>query len=477
MAIDPLMLNAILGTFKNMADDCRSKNFSGSDFDKMCETITRMEQLGSELSDVNEFNAQIMKENLYGKFGDFYGRVLSGIAGQSTNETGKYNDSALLKQSIDAMKQSVAVIRMNYQEAIEMSKGKNAEAEIQTGLNYIERNTDINLQKAQGRPGIFEKDSKKSFNETIENIPNAFNNSIEVEILTDPTDLMKPIQEVINLGEQPGMTYPKFLRLQIETGLDKAMEGTVIQRKAFETEKEFVQVNPASPFHLLKMDKKLACFDELANNNKYKVPNRSELKFAIQEAEREFEPEILKWIQIQNLWNKILSDLSMWSLSYCTFALYLKPWNMTKDPVAATVFTQNTGPGIFREREKLLMNYFGLNFYDIFKHPSFLWSVKYNFNEYSQEFVEFLVKNIYPECKPFTYLSNDLIEKRAWFNCNNGNALDREGNPESHYPAERMKSFYNQKFGVGRYESKYGVILQSQSKAKAWDLNNFQYGS
>lgn len=477
MAIDPMMLNAILGTFKNMAEDCRNKKISGSDFDKMCETLSRMEQLGSELSDINEFNAHMINENLYGKFSDYYGRVLAANAQQSASATGDYNDSALLQQSIDALKQAKELIWMNYQEAVELSKGKNAEAEIHTELNSVHLNTDYNLQKAPGRTESFEKESQKSIHEPIKDTLNAFNNSVEVEILTDPTDLINPIQEVINLGEQTGMTYPKFLRLQIETGLDKAMEGSMVSRKALETEKEFISVNPVSPFHLQRIDKKLARFDEIASSCSFNVPNRTELKFALLEVEREFEPEILKWNQIINRWNKLLSDLSIWSLSYCSFALYIKPWNMAKDPVAATIFTQNTGPGIFKEREKLLMKYFGLNFHDIFKHPSFLWSVKYNYIEYSQEFVEFLVKHIYPECKPSTYLSTDLIEKRASFNTNSGRATDREGNPESHFPPERIKEFYNQKFGSGRFESKYGVIAQSQSKAKAWDLHDFQYGS
>jgi len=64
MPIDPMMLNAILGAFKNMMDDCKSKNLSGSDFDKMCETYARMEQLGNEHSDMNEFSAQLMNEQL-----------------------------------------------------------------------------------------------------------------------------------------------------------------------------------------------------------------------------------------------------------------------------------------------------------------------------------------------------------------------------------------------------------------------------
>lgn len=472
-----MMLNAILGAFKNMVDDCKSKNLSGSDFDNMCAAYARMEQLGNEHSDMNEFNAQLMNENLYGKFSDFYGRALSGASSQQSTDSsaGGYDDAALLKQSVDALKQAIVYIKKNYQDAIDLASGKNTEANIQMGLEYLERNTEKGLFSATGGMDNLKNEVKKGHEETLKKTPNAFDNSVEVEVLSNPEVLIKPIEDVIALGEKPGMTLPEFLRVQLETGLDKAMDGAVASRNALVTEKEFIVTNPVTEIHIKVIDAKLAKFDELANANKYKVPNWTELKFALQDIERQYENDIQKWEQIKYRWDSLLWDLSMWSLSYCSFAPYIKPWSMAKDPAAAVKKTQNTGPGVFKEKEKLLMKYFGISFIEIFKHPSFLWDVKYNFLDYSQEFVEFVIEKIYPECNPFNHLKSDQIEQRASFYKRDKNSQDREGNPESHFPQERLKEFYDKKFGVGRYESKYGQIEKSESVAKAWDLNSFKY--
>ncbi|PKP21322.1 MAG: hypothetical protein CVU05_07010 [Bacteroidetes bacterium HGW-Bacteroidetes-21] len=470
------MLNAILGSFKNMMDDCKQKNLSGSDFDSMCEAYARMEQLGQEHSDMNAFNAQMMTENLYGKFSDFYGRALSAPSAQSSGAAaGGYDDAALLKQSVDALKQAIITIRKSYQDAIEEASGKNVQQQNQAGLDFLERNTEKGLFSATGGMEALRTETAKSMGETLKKTPNAFDNTVEVEVLSNPEALIKPIQDVIDLGEQPGMTLPRFLRTQIETGLDKAMDGAVAARDSYITEKEFIDASPVSSFHLQKIDKKIQRFDELAAANKFHVPNWTELKFNMDDIDREFERDIQQWDRVKRRWEDLLWDLSMWSLSYCSFAPYIKPWAMAKDPVAATIHTQNTGPGIFKEKEKLLQKYFGISFHDIFKQPSFLWDVKYNYIDYSQEFLDFLIEKIYPECNPFNQLPSDKIEARASFYKRDRNAEDRENNPEAHIPADRMRIFYNKKFGEGRYESKYGNIEKNDSKAAPWNIATFKY--
>lgn len=475
MPIDPMMLNAILGAFKNMIEDCKTKNLSGSDFDKMCETYDRMEQLGNEHSDMNEYNAQLMNENLYGKFSDFYGRILIAAANAQSDDGGGYDDAAMLKQNIDALKQAIITIRKAYQDAIEQAKGQDAEANMQIGLEYLERNLDKELLSAGGGIDQIKTRSKKDFDEIIKKKPKAFDNSVEVEVMSNPEVLIKLIQDVIDLGEKPGMTLPRFLRLQIETGLDKAMEGSVSTRNGLEIEKEYILSNPISPIHIQIIEEKLEKFDELANANKFKVPNSTELKYSFEDIERLHENDIQKWDQIKTRWNDLLGDLSFWSLSYCSFAPYTQPWSVALDPVAATIKTQNTMPGVFKEREKLFQKYFGISFYEIFKHPTFLWEVKYNYIEYSQEYVEFLIEKIYPECKPFNHLSRDLIAQKESFCMTGKDSKDREINPQRHFPAERIKEWYDKKYGEGRYLLKYDPVEKYESAAKPWDLNSFKY--
>ena len=476
MPLDPMLLNSLLGPFKNMMEECKSKNLSGEDFDKMCETYTRMEQLGQEHDDMNAFNGQIMQENLYGKFSDYYGRALSAEKkAEMASGSGNYDDAALLKTSVDALKQAIQTIKQRYEEAIQMAKGENAQEQMNMGLDYLERNSDPEMFKATGGMDALRNEANKSFNETIEKTPNAFDSSVEVEILQNPDELIKPIQDVIDLGEQPGMTLPKFLRIQIERGLDKAMEGAVVARKGLETSLEFTEVNPVSPYHIEKDKRKIVVFDELAAAQKFNVPNWKEMNMANNDIDRELEPHIIKWDKFERMWDKLIWDLSFWSLSYCSFAPFIKPWSLSNNPQEAVIKTQKTTPGLFQEWEKLYRKYFGANIYDLLKHETFEWSVKYNYISYSQEFVEFLIEKIYPECKPFNDLPTQLIEERASFYKKDRNSVDREGNPLGHMPAERMRVFYNQKFGEGRYESKYGQIVKNESQAAPWNWETFKY--
>ena len=50
-----------------LLDAISDKKISGEDMDKMAEIIARMEQLGNELSDINEFFGIVTKENLFQK--------------------------------------------------------------------------------------------------------------------------------------------------------------------------------------------------------------------------------------------------------------------------------------------------------------------------------------------------------------------------------------------------------------------------
>lgn len=180
--------------------------------------------------------------------------------------------------------------------------------------------------------------------------------SREVEILLNPEIIIKGIQDMIDLAEQEGMTYPRFLRLQIERGLDKAMEGLSVVREAQEYNLEVVKLNPTSPYHLQKEEKKLEAFDQLASKNKFGIPNQKDYSYACNDIDYEFEFDIVKWNEIVRRWTDLLRDLSIWSLSYCSFAPYIPPWNMAKDPVIAVRKTQKTLPGIFKQKEKLLKN-------------------------------------------------------------------------------------------------------------------------
>jgi hypothetical protein len=426
MPIDPMILNSMLDTFRNMYEQCKSQGCNGENMEKMNEILTRIEELGNEHTDFNSFNAQITKENLFGRFSEFYTKELTQQSEKQYNSgDSQYDDDSLLKSCVSGLYQAIESIERAYRTAVESASEKG--------------------------------------------------NSLEVEFLQNPRDILSSIRELIDLGEQPGMTLPDFLRIQIEKGLDKAIEGSVLFRKSLDLEKKFTNVNPRSPYHIELSDEIISAYDRLCNTSGFGVPDSKEWQFLRDKIERKFAFDILRFEKIRNIWDKLLYELSLWSLSYTSFAPYVFPWSNANNPVESARKTQNITPGIFAERLKLLKKYFGMGFMDVFRHETFLWQVKNDFIDYSQEFTEFLIEEVYPQCVPLRQLSADVIEKRAGFNENGPLHSNRESNPFSVKPSERYRNFYDNMFGSGTYENKYGKIVSGTSVACPWEILQFKY--
>jgi len=477
MPIDPFILDSILGTFKNMVEDCKSKNISGEDFDAMSKCYDRMVELGQSTDDMNIFNGTVMQENLYGKFSDHYSRALSAQAkaASSSGGSGGYDDGALLKQNINALKDAIKRLEDNYNDMLNRASSEYSEAQNEKGLDMLGRTQ----KKIFDKEGGFDKVKKiigDANTEAKKQTPNMFDNTVEVEVLNNPEPLIKGIQKVIDLGEQPGMSYPSFLRLMIETGVDKAMEGTGVMRKGQVYLLEFTEAAPSNPYYIESAKRKIEAFDKLAAGNRFGVPDMKELNFANDDIDREFEPQTKMWEAIKHLWEKMIWDLSDWSLSYCSFAPKIKPWADAPDPVEATIHTQETSPGVFKEYEKLFAKYFGLSFMDIFKHPTFAFEVEKSYLWISQELMEFLIEEVYSQCNPFNRLPNPIIEKRGSFYPFPNHNTDRQMNPDLHLPNWRLRDFYNKTFGAGRYESKMEVAKKNENVISApWNWETFKY--
>jgi hypothetical protein len=427
MPIDNSLLDAFLGTFRNMLEECKQRNFDNEHVQNMANVMQRMEQLGAEHSDVNAFSGQMAQENLYVQFSDFYAKALAYEQSKGSSSSGiGYDDQALLMQNIQALKSAVKSIEDGYSNAI-----KEAEAS------------------------------------------GEMNNAVEIEVLQNPQEIIEPILRLIELGEQDGMNFPDFLKIQIERGLDKAMEGAVATSNALEVEKEFVSVNPLTPYDLALVDEKLSIWNQLCQQSSFGVPQWKEWSLKKDDIERKYETSIIVFRKITSMWSKLIDDLAHWSLSYVSFAPHIEPWSMAGNPKEAVLETQAIQPGIFQQREILLKKYFDIDFTRVFQHPTFLWSVKYDYIQYSQEFVEFLIKQIYPLCQPFQNLPEQLIEQRANFHVNGQQKQDREVNPMLQEPLKRMQSFYDKKFGEGRFQQKYGAAESLVVYAQAWDLHSF----
>jgi len=469
MPLDPMLSDAILGTFQKMADEIKSKNLSGDHVDKMMQALDRMKELANIHSDMNAFNGQVAQENLYGKFSDFYGKALSAqAAASSSSGGGAYSDTDYLKQNLDALRDSIKRIRDAKADALKKDKEYDPKKAMREGMDFVDRNKEkYGLSKGIEMSGGIEtlkKESEKDIDKTISERPNAFDNSVEIETLINDEGVIKPIENLIALGEQPGMTYPRFLRMQIEKGLDKAMEGNAVAREGYEYSYEFYKAMARCPHHIEKAKKKLDLFDELGAKSKFGIPNMDEISYGHRRIDYDFEPSIILWENIISRWESMIWDLYYWSLAHVSFATSLEPWSLAQNPPKAVKKTKDTEPGIFRQQERLFKKYFGMEFPDIIKHPTFIYYVKNDFMWESQELFEFLLYKVYPLMQPFQFLPQNLINERE--------ALykeKREMNPDILKPLFRFIKFYDGKFGEGRFESKHGKAKPFDTKAKPWN--------
>jgi len=220
-------------------------------------------------------------------------------------------------------------------------------------------------------------------------------------------------------------------------------------------------LNETKSYDPKKAEQRIELYDALAEKSSFTIPNPKELAYENQKLDRKHQPDITLWKEIEDRREDLLWQLSFWSLSYCKFAPNIKPWSMAIDPQKAVIETQDIKPGIFKEKEKLFKKYFNISFLDIFNHPSFEWKVKHFTIDYSQEYVEFLIKKVYPECKPFNHLPKDIIS-------------EKETNPETHFILDNFKKFYDEKFGEGRFESKFPTPEYPECKAAIWNFDDFK---
>ncbi len=475
MPLDPMMSDALLGTFKNMVQECRDKNMSGEYFDKMCEHYNRLEELARTHDDVMAFNMQVMAEDIYVKFSDNYSRLLSAQAQEKQKEIG-YDDAALLKQNLDALRDAVKRIRDEKARTMEESRNYDPKEAFRKGMDFAERNAGKkggmpkNAFLMSGGSGAMKRQGEQQIDEELKNRPNAYKNDVEIDVLMKIDLITKPIENLIALGEEPGMTYPRYLRIQIEKSLDKAMDGSALVREGLVYLLGMTRAMPVSPHHIERDKQKLELFDKLAAESKIGTPNQDELSFGHRRIDYHFEPLINEWSEIKSRWEDMLYDLYIWSLAYCSFAPMIFPWSLAENPRQAVIDTQKTQPGLFRQRERLLQKYFGIGFFDIFKHPTFEWDVRHYFYGSSQEFTDFLIEKIYPVCIPLQDLPQELIAPRAAIYQGN-----KEQNPEVHKVSEAFMAHYDSVFGEGRYLSKYSRPEKSTSTAAVWEWERFRY--
>ena len=415
MAIDPMISNAMLDPFRNMLKDVESKGLENSDVEVMREKLARMDQLAAEMDDINQFNATLMTEDLFNKFSQAYGAALSGAAKADQEEKG-YDDSTLLQQTLDG-----------YRDAVKRLKEGKEAAMQEAGSKDITQDT-----------------------------------SVEVDVLFKEEALIKPIEEAIKLGES-GISLPEFLRLMIEKGMDKAMEGTGVTREGMEYLLGWAKASMVSPHHIAKREKILAGYDALIEKAPFGVPDSLEATLMEAKIDHEFVPPIAKWDAVQDTWERVLGSIDHWIISHCSFAPHIEPWSMAKDPYQAVIRTQETEPGKFKVYEKLLQEYHGISWDDIFDNETFLYEIEAKRLSYSKERIAFLREQVYTHCRPGNKPPQDVITEAERMR-----AEKLEYNPELGKAVRRTAEFYDSVFGEGRFKKKYGIPDLIDSNAQPW---------
>ena len=261
-------------------------------------------------------------------------------------------------------------------------------------------------QKKYASSGTYDDD--KLLQQTL----SAYENSlVQLNDHPDKEKLQAPIQNVIDLGRS-GNNYPTFLRLLIEKGLDKAMEGAVISREALEKDIQWA-AEMILPVYEKRNRVILAKYDEMASVAAFGVPDSIVFSMERFRIESEFQPDINKYQAIIDRWGRLLELVHDWIDAYTSFAPYderyvsLAGMEMTKRNIK---YCKECYPGYFKVREDIFKRYFSMSWEDVFTHESFPNERKARRSMYTDAYVEFL-KELYLHCNPFSTPPPELVAK------------------------------------------------------------------
>jgi hypothetical protein len=227
----------------------------------------------------------------------------------------------------------------------------------------------------------------------------------------DKEKLQVPIQTAIDLGRS-GINYPTFLRLLIEKGLDKAMEGSLLSREALEKDIQWA-ADLVLPVYEKRNRDILAKYDEMAARAAFGVPDTVVFSMERFRIESAYQPAIKKYQAIIDRWMRLLELVHDWVDAYTSFAPYDDRY-ASLEGMEATLrnikFCQDCYPGFLKAREDIFNRYFFLHWDDVFAHESFANERRARRCMYTDEYIDF-IKEVYPHCNPLSTAPKELVEK------------------------------------------------------------------
>jgi hypothetical protein len=138
MALDPVMAGAMLGPFRDMLADVRSKGSAGADVDEMAAALDAMEALAGQLSDAGEFSTTLANGGYYTRFTDAYTRVMLAAGGAPSGGEAPPipADEDLLTQALAAYEASLAQLRTVPDQQVAVTAVERIVAIGRSGVSY-----------------------------------------------------------------------------------------------------------------------------------------------------------------------------------------------------------------------------------------------------------------------------------------------------------------------------------------------------
>lgn len=233
----------------------------------------------------------------------------------------------------------------------------------------------------------------------------------------DGARLAPYVERIVAIGRS-GVSYPVFLRMLEEEGLNKALSGAApAVRDALERDLAFARA-AFMPHQIAECEAVLAMYDELVARAPFGQPDPLEFSLRRRRIEWRYEPVHRHYKAMIDRWEHMLTCLVDWLDAFTSFAPSDDRWISTEGKQATlrnVRRTQECGPGEFRYREAVFRRYFGVDWEGIWRSESFRWEYTANRISWTDERLH-LVRATYAHCVPGGKPPDELIEqaKQHW---------------------------------------------------------------
>ncbi|MEI6764481.1 MAG: hypothetical protein WCM76_02500 [Bacteroidota bacterium] len=367
-----------------------------------------------------------------------------------------YNDLAAQNLSGEAFDRMKAALDKMEQYAAEMDDMTSFSTRLNTEGLYVGFSTAYGEVLAEEGRKKYSKVTDDS--ELLEMTIKSYQDSI-VSLKDTPAGekIIPLLQEVIALGRS-GISYPVFLRTCEEKGIYRAMDGSALTLDALETEREIGEMFPL-PVYLKKANVMIAYYKELAAKSPFGMPDSFLLGLHRILTDWEYAPEdAMRSLKIR-LWDKLLELMNDWVDAHCDFAPHDDRWADVRGmeyTMKNIRRTKECNPGFFRYREKILGEYFGMNWDDVFKDALYLEELSYGHMWHSDDSIE-LMRKAYQYCVPGNAPTSEIIKEAESIHRDK-----RFKRPHCFQMSDEGKQKFMKVFGKAKYDEMIGQYADKE---------------